>query len=469
MAKSPLLNFEWNLLKACENLGKGLIQQCLLHEAPPTGASFAVLSDACHALAKDILQHADKKIKEEGRVTQKTIVSLACRKLAEIIKGQCPRGEGEFSRTWDAVESILSEPSLTTKLSEIINSRELVACVCDRHEVGLSTVLLAACHWLVTDMKTLFLCEEVWSNLFCKEGFVQHALYSQMRILLNTVIFQITLEAEIRVPSYPDSREQTSRHQGKERAFVHSQQRRNCDVKALREGLREDCVDHALEAPGVHSLRAHNEPQLCKHHRLRGITNDLYRARSMVTELENENLLIDMLIHDRASHFSYVIELRNDPTTSECRAAIKKLWLILTQPVEELCDAKVCYLLTIGRHPIHELGLWLIDKDRDVGFLRDVSVLRIGYPIWPKDKSVIKRWFLYPEDQHREEIGDQGNKCVQIWRVGSLLLEKRLVGRSREVIMDLESLKTESDIMTTKVVETQATSCFHFLKKNRKM
>ncbi|MEE6496373.1 hypothetical protein FKM82_002329 [Ascaphus truei] len=440
MARSMHCLVEESLLTACANLGKNLIQQCLQQEVLSSDGTMDVLSGACQAVAEEILQSVQLRIWDAGRVTQKEILSHACRELAKLIKAQCPRGSGEMVRMQGKLESVLSEGSLALKLAEVINTRELVECVCSQHYAGLGTVLLAACQWLVNDIKTLFLCEEVWGNLFGEECMVRTAFYTQMRPLLSTMVFQIKI----------GSCRQEKQCRMNDR-IVNSGEHHNKDSGTFQKLGTKD-TDKVFKKT--------------KHQRKKG------SCKNRVDEYMERGQDGNMVINNRENQLSYIIELISTKIKQRCLTTIRKLWSLLVKTDEfvgkELCDERVCYLITFAKQPVDSPDSLYLDSYDENAFTADVTVRGVGHPIWPKDKSVVKRWFPDLRDQQMEESGDCGNQCLQIWRIGSKNIEKRHPKRFSDRAVGREHLNVRRHEGSNRMYSKNTVGCFQFTKKQKK-
>ncbi|OCT67644.1 hypothetical protein XELAEV_18038945mg [Xenopus laevis] len=361
---------EESLLRASANLGKGLIQQCLQQEVLPSDGTIDVLPGACQALAEAILRNVQMRIWEDGCVTQKEILSYACRELAKLIKVQCPRGYDEMERLQGRLALVLSEATLAEKLAKLINTRELVECVCSQHGAGLKTVLLSACQWLINDMQAIF-------------------------------------------------------------AHNDSCIRFNKNDKFSKNGRKENGKE-------------------IKHHKQ--------------VEFLEEREVFNMLINNHENQFSYIIALINAEMKQRCCTTVLNLWRLLVKKDafvhNELYDEKICYLITFGRRPVHSLKLLCLEKQNDNGFKDDVMIQEVGLPVWPKDKSVIKRWFPDPRDQAIEERSDHGNQCIQTWKIGSKTIAKRHPNSISSVVLEKENPSFKSQM----VQQNNYIGCFQFSK-----
>lgn len=456
---------EDSLLSACSNLGKNIIQQSLQQETLPLDGTKDVLYGACQALAEDLLNTVQLKIWKDGCVTQKEILSDACRGLAMLIKTQCPRGGGEIVNMQGDLEYALSEDSLAFKLAEVINTRELVDCVCRRHDDGLRTVLLAACQWLVNDIKALFLFEEVWSNFFADECMVRAELYSQLRSLLSTMVFQIKTGAYVDGNPYYRSKARedpvVARHQFK--GMLNSVSKKQYDTKTRgpEEAILFAKADKQAQYGGNYkSLYAF-------HH---SSSNQFHKETTNTDRYFHHTPYSSIIVTNREELSSYIIELINTRVKQRCYATILKLWRILTSSnvlsCTELFIEKLCYLITFSSYPLNPM---LLLPSRDLGgnpFVEDVRLQQVGNTVWPKDTSVVKRWF---PDSSVGETEDPGNQCFQIWRIGSKKIERKRPKTITSQVTESDGSSVKSSLDSQVMKPKSTVGCFSFSKKKLNM
>ncbi|CAH2314888.1 Hypothetical predicted protein [Pelobates cultripes] len=459
---------EESLLAACMNLGKSVILQCLQQEVLPPDGTTDVLSGACQALAEAILKSVQLRILEDGCVTQKEILSYACSELAKLIKTQCPRGPGEMCRMQGELEYALSEASIASKLAEVINTRELVECVCSQHEAGLRTVLLTACQWLVNDIKALFLSEEVWSNFFGDTHSVLAALYTHLRPLLNIMVYQVNIQSnkawECTGPVGIVSPESPNRYKGELDKNVRKQNevryekqfKQKCLNRKEKQILNynDSCIAHSSSKTGFQTLIKDSETK-----------KTFYKEKVKYTYQSQD---YKMVINNRKTQTSYIIGLMNTEVEQACGSTVLKLWCALINTnvfaCNDLYDEKACYLITFGRYPVGPLELLSSVNCNDSAFKADITLREISCPIWPKDKSVIKRWFPDPRSQAIEEIGDWGNQCLQIWAIGSKKIEKRYPKTISVRSVEMRNRYAKDDDSNRIMYPKKTTGCFCFFK-----
>lgn len=413
---------------ACTNLGKNAIQQSLQQKLVPLDGTKDVLTGACKALAEDILNNVQLKLWENGSVTQKEVLSHACRSLAMLIKTQCPRGAGEVVQLYGDIEYVLSESLLAVKLADVMNTRELVECVCTRHDEGLKTVLLTACQWLLNDIKALFLFEEVWNNLFIDEHLIHAEFYTQLRPLLNAMVFQIKCGARLETRDFQKTNftdDVTKNHYN----FKSTSNTGSKSQYETKSRCRRQPIVSAMEIQRQPNYGHSAVPYYSD------INGTQHISRSTAEKCINTNRYfhyqqdLSIIINNRETCVSYILELINARDRQRCYATTLKLWRLLTQadvfPRHELFEERVCYLITFRTYPFNSAQCLSAGSFGDLAFKEDVKIKEIGHPIWPKDISVVKRWFPHLTDQAVVEAKDSGNQCLQIWRISSKKVEKR--------------------------------------------